>query len=89
MAYDIQSVYDPYLPIVPDDCGCVIPGLVTLKDCDGNTKALLTPNDAEIYVVGTTEVPVGYVKVFHPVTNVFLGVLTIDEAQTYITFLTP
>jgi len=72
---------------VPDTCGCAVIGLISVTDCSGNVVGLLTPNDAEIYKNGTLEVPVGYVKVFHPVTGQYLGIMTHVEAQEYIEFL--
>ena len=72
---------------IPSECGCAVVGLISVRDCKGNVVGLLTPNDASIYHVNTIDVPVGYVKVFHPTTEQFLGVLTIQEAQDYLNFL--
>ena len=72
---------------VPDSCGCAVIGLISVTDCKSNTVGLLTPNDASIYYVNTIEVPVGFVKVFEPSTGNFLGVLSVEEAESYLTFL--
>ena len=88
--YDPQSVYEAFDGVtIPEACGCGQIGLVTVKNCKGDVLGYLTPNDAEVYHNGTVEVPVGYVKVFHPVSGIYLGILTIADAEAYITFLTP
>lgn len=84
--YDLPAVYDDYGDI-PADCGCNVKGLIAQKDCDGNITGYLTPNDSEKYNLGILEVPPGYVKVFNPGTEDFVGILTIAEAMEYITFL--
>lgn len=84
--YDNSSIYSQF-GTAPSDCGCSIPGLITLRDCDGNVSGLLTPNDAETYKNGILEPPPGYVKVYNPFTNVFIGILTKTEAEDYIAFL--
>lgn len=87
--YTSQEVYDAIRSSteLPDTCGCSVIGLITVRDCKGNVLGLLTPQDAEEYQNSVKEVPVGFVKVFHPVTNEFLGVLETAQAQEYITFL--
>jgi hypothetical protein len=88
--YDNPTVYDNFDNVtIPAACGCGVVGLVAVKSCSGDILGYLTPNDAEFYNNGTIEVPIGYVKVFHPVTGIYLGILTVAEAEAYITFLTP
>lgn len=88
--YDLPTVYDAFSGItIPEACDCGIPGLVAVKDGDGCVAGLLTPNDAQTYHNGIIEPQSGYVKVYHPVNGCFLGVLDIEQAQEYITFLTP
>jgi hypothetical protein len=72
---------------IPESCGCAVIGLITVRDCKGNIEGLLTPNDASIYHVNTIETPIGYVKVFDPVTGGFLGILSVADAEEYLTFL--
>jgi hypothetical protein len=86
MPYDTPTDYTEY-DAIPADCGCAVKGLIEIKDCDGSAVAYLTPNDAELYKIGTIEPEYNYVKVFHPTTNVFLGILTVEEAMVYITYL--
>lgn len=84
--YDLPAVYDDYAD-VPTDCGCALKGLIAQKDCDGNITGYLTPNDSEKYKLDTLEVPIGYVKVFNPDTDAFIGILTIADAMEYLTYL--
>jgi hypothetical protein len=86
--YNPIDDYDAFDDVtLSDDCGCAEIGLVTLKNCDGDVIGLLTPNDAETYKNGILEIAPGLVKVFHPTTGAYLGALTIEEAQTYLTYL--
>jgi hypothetical protein len=88
--YDTQEEYvliRESVGTLPTSCGCSVIGLITLYDCHGNVIGLVTPNDAEAYKNGTVEVPVGFVKCFHPVTGEYLGILTIEQSEEYINFL--
>lgn len=87
--YDPQSVYDSFADVViPGTCGCGQIGLVAIKNCSGEILGYLTPYDASLYNIDTIEVPVGYVKYFHPTTGAYLGILTIAQAMEYTTYLT-
>lgn len=86
--YNAIADYDAFSTVtLSDDCGCAEIGLVTLKNCDGDVIGLLTPNDAETYKNGVLEIAPGLVKVFHPVSGIYLGALPVADAETYITFL--
>ena len=85
--YDPSSVYTQFEDATLTDCGCAVPGLVTLTNCSGDVIGLLTPQDAETYKNGTIEVPLGYTKVFNPISGTFLGIMTIAEAMEYTTYL--
>lgn len=58
------------------DCGCCPPGLVAVKDSEGNHVACLTPNDANIYMAQTYSCPPGFVKY-------------INQAGEYVGCVTP
>lgn len=82
--YDPQSVYEAFSETtIPSECGCGVVGLVRIKSCKDGSEGYLTPHDAELYHIGTIETPPGFVKFFHPVTEVFLGVLTVEQAIAY------
>ena len=67
-----------------NDCGCCPPGLVAINDSKGNHLGCLTPNDASCYDVAK-EIPVeGFMKLYDPVSNAFLGIVTISEALAYL-----
>jgi len=71
-----------------DDCGCCPPGLVAVKDCDGNISCL-TPNDAACFKVNS-HIPVeGYVKLYDPISGEYLGDVTSQEALNYISAIDP
>ncbi|MFN5416280.1 MAG: hypothetical protein ACK5B9_04425 [Flavobacteriia bacterium] len=85
--YDNSTVYTQFENASLTDCGCAVPGLVTVRNCDGEVVGLLTPNDAETYKNGIVEVPSGYVKVFNPISGVYLGYMLPADAMVYITYL--
>ena len=100
MAYTVQSEYNKHLPLDcecegactcsnNEDCGCCPPGLVQVFDACGTPAGCLTPNDAEEYNNGKFQCGEGYVKLFHPVTNKFLGCVSPADASTLLTQLTP
>jgi hypothetical protein len=71
-----------------DDCGCCPPGLVAVRDCNGDISCL-TPNDAVCHEVGKHIPAEGYVKLYHPVTGQYLGDVTPQDALTYIATIDP
>lgn len=85
--YDDTSVYTQFSEADLNGCECVVPGLVSVKDCKGNVVGLLTPNDAEQYHNGTIDVPIGYVKVYNPITGDYVGLMKPNESQDYIDYL--
>jgi len=101
MAYDDQSTYNKHLSDdceCPkgectcnnnEDCGCCPPGLVQVFDDCGKAAGCLTPNDAEEYNNGKETCAEGYVKMFHPVTNKYMGCVSTEDALALITALTP
>lgn len=102
MAYDPQSTYNKHLSDdcecpskeectcnTNEDCGCCPPGLVQVFDDCGNAAGCLTPNDAEEYNNGKETCAEGYVKMFHPVTNKYMGCVSTEDALSLITALTP
>lgn len=86
MGYDNSTTYDGYDEI-PSDCGCAVRGLIAIRDCHGDISGYLTPNDAELYQTGIIEPEIGYVKVYNPNDGKFVGVMTITDAENYLTFL--
>lgn len=85
--YNNPTVYVQFADADVSECGCGVPGLVTVRNCDGDVVGLLTPNDAEIYQNRTLEVEIGYVKVFNPFTGEYLGIMLPADAMEYITYL--
>ena len=78
MGYDNQSVYSNFNSEESDcgcnsDCGCCPTGTVEVYGSNGEKAGCLTPNDAELYTIGTYMPSEGYVKLIHPVTGVYLG----------------
>ena len=98
--YNDQSVYNKHLPLdcecegtctcsKNDDCGCCPPGLVQVFDACGQPAGCLTPHDAEEYNNGKHKCAEGYVKLFHPKTNKFIGCVSPADALDLIAAYTP
>ena len=71
------------------DCGCCPPGLVAVYNSKNEHSGCLTPNDASCYEVAKSIPIEGYMKLYDPVTNVFLGELTVAEALAYLSAVNP
>jgi hypothetical protein len=71
-----------------DDCGCCPPGLIGVKDCNGDVSCL-TPEDAVALENGNHVPATGYVKLYDPVTNDYLGDVTPADAIAYIAAIDP
>lgn len=71
------------------DCGCCPPGLVAVYNEEGEHAGCLTPNDAACFKIEGEIPPEGYVKLYHPITNVFLGNVTPQEAANMLALLDP
>lgn len=99
MAFDNQSVYSKHQKDCgcstesdcscssSDNCGCCPPGLVAVYDSCGVHSGCLTPNDAACYEVAKNIPVEGYVKLYNPITGVFLGVVTPSEALAMLSAL--
>lgn len=66
-----------------EECGCCPPGLVAVKDADGNHVSCLTPNDAEQYMLNTFTCKEGYVK--YIVEGKFIGCILPEDYKILIT----
>lgn len=93
--YDLQSTYQKFNGNCPDStekpkgCGCCPEGLVAIYENCGKHSACLSPNDAELYNNSQRLCAEGYIKLFHPVTQSYLGCVSEADYITIITALTP
>jgi len=55
-----------------------------VTDSCGKHVGCLSPNDASEYEIQKHTPPTGYVKLFHPVTNVYLGDVPMVDALSFI-----
>jgi len=70
-----------------DDCSCCPVGTVAVYDENGDHAGCLTPNDAERYNNGIVETPEGYVKVYDPTTERYLGAMLPADAINLLNYL--
>lgn len=95
MAYDSQDSYRRFesesgsesssscgCSSTENKCSCCPPGLVEVKDTDGNSMGCLSPNDAQQYKKDSVVCSEGYIRVI--VDGEFLGCLTPVEYASYL-----
>lgn len=87
MGYLDTSVYDDLeYPEQDDDCDCDSPcdcgppGTIAIVGADGSTKqGWVFPSDAAQYYIDTIQPADGYMKLFHPFTQAYLGNVAADS----------
>jgi hypothetical protein len=61
-----------------EECGCCPPGLVELKDANGDVIGCVTPNDAQEYMSTTYKCPDGYIRLVDSTGN-FQGCISVAD----------
>lgn len=93
MPYDKQTDYQKFQSceegVKPEECSCCPPGLVAIYDDCGHHTGCLSPNDASIFNNSQETCAEGYIKLYHPVSNEYLGCVATSEYLAIITGLTP
>lgn len=82
LEYDDQSTYDDLQGADTGCCDCPT-GTLAVYTKNGDCRGCVTPKDAASYENQSYVCPDGYVKVFDPQTEVFVGCLTESEAEAY------
>jgi len=69
-------------------CGCCPIGTIEVTTPCGKHVACLLPSDYAQYFIDTIVVPEGYVKAFNPITEEYVGLLTVEEYGKYLSLFT-
>ena len=99
MAFDLQTTYNKFQTSCEcqgecscskkDDCGCCPVGTVGITDDCGKNIGCLSPNDASEYKIRKHIPATGYVKLIHPVTGIYLGDVTPQQAIDFMAAIDP